>query len=154
MNLRDHLFAAIDETLDKMAFMSFSAAADAAVAADAAAAASPFAYTVRLGFRGKVTGELTLYFTEKTAVAMSRNLLGLRDGDELFPGTKEDALKEFANILMGRSLSLLDPSTPFTLQIPEARPGNIQAAPPSADSLEIRGMFDDYEPCRLVIGYR
>jgi CheY-specific phosphatase CheX len=148
MKLMDPIVAAMDETLDKMAFMSFSAVADANVAA------SPFAYTVRIGFRGKLSGELTLYFTEKTSVAMSRNLLGLREGQALYPGTQEDALKEFANILMGRTLSLLDPATPFALEIPRALAGEDPAPAGAAGGEEIRGMFDDYEPCRLVIVYR
>lgn len=148
MKLMEHIVAAIDETLDKMAFMSFSPVAAADVSP------SPFAYTVRIGFAGKLAGELTLYFTEKTSEGMSRNLLGLRDAEVLFPGTPADALKEFANILMGRTLSLLDPATPFTLEIPEALSGEAPVALSGANREEIRGMFDDNEPCRLVIVYR
>ena len=148
MTLMKHIVAAIDETLDKMAFLSFSAVPDGNVAR------SPFAHTVRIGFAGKRSGDLTLYFTAKTSAAMSRNLLGLRDGDALFPGMQEDALKEFANILMGRTLSLLDPATPFTLQIPESQSGEVPVPPSGSGREEILGMFDDNEPCRLVIEYR
>jgi CheY-specific phosphatase CheX len=143
--LKAHLIAAVDETLDKMAFMAFSPVATADVSA------SPVAFTVQIGFAGNGTGTLTVCFTEKTAQAISRNLLGLRNQDELYPGTLEDALKEFANIVMGRTLTLVDAKRASKLEIPTFQTGEAAAPAPGTAAVDIRGMFDDLEPCRITV---
>jgi CheY-specific phosphatase CheX len=147
MDLQSSLIAAFEEILDKMAFMVFETASAGQIGTPA------FAYTSRIAFEGKYKGTLNLYVTQATAEAVSRNLLGLRDGDELFKGTVEDALGEFANILIGRALSLLDPDHAFDLNLPVTAAGISPPAGEGGQEMTIEGMLDEAEPCRMVVRY-
>lgn len=148
MELQNSLMTALEEILDKMAFMVFESGSAAKLEHPA-----PYAYTSQIAFEGKISGTLNLYFTRATAEAIARNLMGLRDGDELFMGTVEDALGEFANILMGRALSLMDPDTAFNLHLPVTRPGELPAAG-NGEVVTLEGVLDEAEPCRVIVRYR
>ncbi len=148
MDLQSSLISAFEEILDKMAFMVFETGT-----ATQLEAPPPYEFTSRIAFRGKITGTLNLYFTRSTADAIARNLMGLRDGDELYKGTVEDALGEFANILMGRALSLLDPDTAFDLHLPFTGAGDLPAEGGDGDTLAVEGILDEAEPCRMVVKF-
>ena len=149
MELQRSLITAFEEILDKMAFMVFQTGPDAKVESPA-----PYGYTSHIAFKGSIVGTLNLYFTSATAEAIARNLMGLRDGDELFEGTVEDALGEFANILMGRALSLMDPDKAFDLQLPVTQSGDLPAAGAGGKTLDFSGVLDEAEPCRIVVKYQ
>jgi CheY-specific phosphatase CheX len=149
MELQSSLITAFEEILDKMAFMVFEAGSPRKLEHPA-----PFGYTSRIAFKGSIVGTLNLYFTRSTAEAIARNLMGLRDGDELFKGTVEDALGEFANILMGRALSLMDPDKAFDLQLPVTQIGEQPADGDGAHTLNLEGVLDEVEPCRIVVKYQ
>ena len=149
MELQSSLITAFEEILDKMAFMVFETGSAAQLESPA-----PFEYTSQIAFTGKITGTLNLYFTRSTADAIARNLMGLRDGDELFKGTVEDALGEFANILMGRALSLLDPDTAFDLHLPVTGQGKLPAAGLDGQTLTVEGILDEAEPCLMIVKFQ
>ena len=148
MDLQTSLTQAFEEILDKMAFMVFETAGSGQMPA------APYAYTSRIAFKGKLAGTLNLYFSQNTANAIARNLLGLRPNDELFKGTVEDALGEFANILMGRTLAVMDPDAAFDLQLPFTQSGDHPAAGAGPKNLRIEGMLDEAEPCRIIVQYQ
>ena len=149
MELQSSLITAFEEILDKMAFMVFETGSAAQLESPA-----PFEYTSQIAFKGKITGTLSLYFTRSTAEAIARNLMGLRDGDELYKGTVEDALGEFANILMGRALSLLDPDSAFDLHLPVTGEGELPAAGQGGETVAVEGILDEAEPCRMVVKFQ
>ncbi|HEX7927266.1 MAG TPA: chemotaxis protein CheX [bacterium] len=149
MELQKSLITALEEILDKMAFMVFETGS-----VDKLESPAPYGYTSQIAFKGSITGTLNLYFTLSTAEAIARNLMGLRDGDELFKGTVEDALGEFANILMGRALSLMDPDKAFDLNLPQTRMGDLPATGAGSQTLNVEGVLDDAEPCRIIVKYQ
>lgn len=136
---------AFEEILDKMAFMVFEPTGASGLPHD------HFSYTSRIAFTGSLSGSMTVYLTQATAEEFARNLIGIRNGDELRRETLEDALREFSNILMGRTLSLLASDEHFDLQLPVAQ----QAAPAGAGalqpSLRLEGMLNEEEPCRIDV---
>jgi CheY-specific phosphatase CheX len=148
MDFKSSLILALEEILDKMAFMVFEEAGKGTPAQ------GQFEYTSQIRFKGKLVGTLQLYFTKDTAQALARNLLGLRDDAPLYDGTIEDALGEFANILMGRTLSIFQPEVGFDLQLPQTQLGD-QPIAPNGDHevLQIEGLLDELEPCRMVVHY-
>jgi CheY-specific phosphatase CheX len=148
MDLQSSLTQALEEILDKMAFMVFETASNAQIPA------ASFAYTSQIAFKGKLTGTLHLYFTRNTAHAIARNLLGLRSQDDLYKGTVEDALGEIANILMGRTLALMDPEAAFDLKLPVTQAGDLPLAGGGSKDLRIEGVLDEAEPCRIIVQYQ
>ncbi|HUJ74084.1 MAG TPA: chemotaxis protein CheX [bacterium] len=139
------LIAGLEEILDKMAFMVFEESGPG-VPTDA----EPYAYSCRIGFQGKVKGALQAFFTRRTADELARNLIGIRNEDTLRDGTRDDALKELANILAGRALTLLDPEVPFALDLPSAPPVS-EPPPPLPPTFQIEGMLNETDPCRIVV---
>jgi len=148
MELQSSLITAFEEILDKMAFMVFEVGSTGKLERPA-----PYCYTSRIAFDGNIMGTLNLYFTQATAEAIARNLMGLRDNDDLYKGTVEDALGEFANILMGRALSIMAPDTAFDLHLPVTQSGDQPAAGDGSQTLSVEGVLDEVEPCRIVIKY-
>jgi CheY-specific phosphatase CheX len=148
MEFKTSLITAFEEILDKMAFMFFEETSPGQIGEP------KFDFASRIDFKGKLAGTLDVFFTDKTARALARNLIGIRPNDVLHQGTLEDALREFGNILMGRTLSLLDPDHPFELQLPVAGTAAEAGSDPangSPASLVVEGMLDEVEPCRIVV---
>ncbi|MBI3993010.1 MAG: chemotaxis protein CheX [Candidatus Lambdaproteobacteria bacterium] len=143
MDVENAVNQALDEVLDKMAFLFFDE-----FDADAYAGEG-FALYTQVAFKGIVSGELFLSFTRATADQLARNLIGIRDGDELYDGTREDAVREFTNILVGRTMTLLSPNDAFELTVPRiiaAPPGSPQAQ----DLVVVEGGLED-EPFKVVV---
>jgi len=141
---KDSIVSAFEEILDKMAFMVFEPVTPGKLPA------SGFAFTSQIAFTGKLSGSLSAYFTRATAEGFARNLIGIRSGDVLHESTMEDALREFANILMGRALSLLAPAEHYELQLPVTHAGEVPLASGAPD-FRIEGMLDELEPCRIDV---
>ncbi len=141
---KDSVATAFEEILDKMVFMVFEPVTPGELPP------ADFAYTSQIAFAGKLSGNLSAYFTRATAEQFARNLIGIRSGDVLHDSTLEDALREFANILMGRALALLAPTEPYNLQFPIAQRGAIPLTGGSPD-FRIEGMLNEAEPCRIDI---
>jgi CheY-specific phosphatase CheX len=141
---KDSIVSAFEEILDKMAFMVFEPVTPGELPS------SDFAYTSQIAFSGKLSGSLSAYFTRATAEGFARNLIGIRPGDVLHDATLEDALREFANILMGRALALLAPAEHYELQLPVAQMGAVPLAGGAPD-FRIEGMLDEAEPCRIDV---
>lgn len=146
MDLRGALLGAIEEVLDKMAFMFFDEAAEDTPDPD------DYAYITYVGFEGVVTGTLNIHVSQPAGANIARNLIGIRDEDELFEETLQDALREFTNLLMGRTMTLLAPDGPFDMGVPEL----VQAPEPvnaEHTELAVDGLLDD-APFRLLLRYR
>jgi CheY-specific phosphatase CheX len=141
---KQSLVTAFEEILDKMVFMVFEQAA----AKDWPPA--DYAYTSQISFGGRVSGTMNVYLTRATAEEFARNLIGIRKGDVLHNSTLDDALREFVNILMGRTLSLLAPTEHFDLQLPITYVG-AHALAGAAASLAIDGLLNEAEPCRIEV---
>ncbi len=111
MEVQAALAQAIDEILDKMAFLTLD---------DAAPADMPgrFDHYTQTSFAGPGRGTLTICFSHALAAQLARNLIGIRDEDELYEGTLEDAIREFTNMVVGRTLTLLSPQKGFELTVP------------------------------------
>ena len=146
MDVKASLLSAVDEVLDKMAFMFFEEGEEGHAEAPA------FQYVTEVQANGVIVGTLNLLVTEEGARNIARNLIGIRDEDELFEGTLQDALREFTNLVMGRTMTLLNPAGPFDMEVPKLVPR------PSAERAELTqlvvdGMLDD-EPFRLKLQYQ
>ena len=111
-----------------------------------------FHYITQVEMSGIITGTLNIFFTEGTAKLVARNLLGIRDEDELFEGTVNDALEEFTNLIGGRMMTILHPPGPFTLEIPRQVDEPAPHAPDQT-ALEISATLED-EPFRIRLAYR
>jgi CheY-specific phosphatase CheX len=133
---------AFEEILDKMVFMVFEPVSPGALPA------AQFAFTSQISFAGKISGSLSINFTQATAEEFARNLIGIRTDDVLQSATLEDALQEFANILMGRALALMAPEEHYELQLPTAHAGVEPLAGPPPD-FRIEGILNEAEPCRI-----
>jgi CheY-specific phosphatase CheX len=145
MDVKACLMNAIEEVLDKMAFMFFDEAPPEASDPD------DYRHITEVNANGVIVGKLNILVTDSTARHIARNLIGIRDDDELFPDTLEDALREFTNLVMGRTMTILNPAGPFDMEVPRLVP---HAAPPEAGrtTLTINGALDD-EPFQLVLQY-
>jgi chemotaxis protein CheY-P-specific phosphatase CheC len=138
------LITAFEEILDKMVFMVFEPGTKSDLPP------AEFAYTSQISFGGRLSGTMRVFLTRATAEEFARNLIGIRQGDTLHNATLEDALREFCNILMGRTLSLMAPEEHFDLQLPVTHPGTVRSA---ADpiSLAVDGVLNEVEPCRIEV---
>jgi CheY-specific phosphatase CheX len=141
---KDSVVTALEEILDKMAFMVFEPVTPGALPA------AEFLYMSHISFTGKLSGDMTLYMTRGTAEEFARNLIGIRKGDVLHNSTLEDAMREFSNILMGRALSLLAPDQHYDLQLPIAQTGPVSLSVADPD-FRIEGMLNEIEPCRIDV---
>jgi len=141
---KQSLVTALEEILDKMVFMVFEPmSAESLPPAD-------FAFTSQISFGGRLSGTMSVFLTRATAEEFARNLIGIRQGDTLHTSTLEDALREFCNILMGRTLSLLAPEEHFDLQLPVTLSGAVPTGGDSA-SLSVDGILNEAEPCRIEV---
>ena len=141
---KESLVKALEEILDKMVFMVFEPV-DARKLPP-----GDFAYTSQISFGGRLSGTMAVYLTKATAEEFARNLIGIRSGDILQQSTLDDALREFANILMGRALSLLAPKEHFDLQLPVTFTGMHPPAGAQAD-FQVNGILNEVEPCRIEV---
>ena len=145
MDVQAALSNSIDEVLDKMAFLFFDELAEDPGEGD-------FSVVTEVNVKGVVSGKLNILVSQSAAKEIARNLIGIRDEDELFQGTLEDALLEFTNLVMGRTMTILNPAGPFDMEVPQ-----IVAAPAAAaqdhQTITITGGLDD-EPIRFVFQYQ
>jgi CheY-specific phosphatase CheX len=137
------LVTAFEEILDKMAFMVFEPGAFDPEQPPV------FAYSSKIAFSGRLAGKLVVYFTESSADEFARNLIGIRKEDALRRETLEDALREFGNILLGRTLSLLAPQEHFDLQLPSTEAG-VQPGL-TTPTFSLIGMLNEKEPCVIEV---
>lgn len=146
MDVKASLLSSIDEVLDKMAFMFFDETEPDEIDID------DFAYITEVSIDGVISGVLNILVTESTARNIARNLIGIRDEDELYDDTLKDAMQEFTNLLSGRTMTIINPAGPFDMEIPKLVE---HAAPPRNGhaTLTINGALDD-EPFRVVLQYR
>jgi len=146
MDVENAVNQALDEVLDKMAFLFFDE-----FDADAYTGEG-FSLFTQVAFKGVISGDLYLSFTRETADQLARNLIGIRDDDELYDGTREDAVREFTNIVVGRTMTLLSPDDAFELTVPKTI-----AAPPSdpaaVELIVVEGGLED-EPFRLAMALK
>lgn len=145
MDVKASLLSAVDEVLDKMAFMFFDEAEETPPE-DAT-----FQYVTEVSTNGVIVGKLNVLVTEEGARNIARNLIGIRDEDELYDGTLQDALREFTNLVMGRTMTILNPAGPFDMEVPRLvpHPADEQAG---LTQLVIDGTLDD-EPFRMRLQY-
>ena len=85
MDVKASLMGSIDEILDKMTFMFFEEVEEPHTGDE-------FQFITQVRMRGVIQGTLNLLVTEDTAKYIARNLIGIRDDDELFEDTLGDAL--------------------------------------------------------------
>lgn len=146
MDVKGALLNSIDEILDKMAFMFFEELEEEPPAED------EFKFITQVTMKGVIFGKLNILLTESTARHIARNLIGIKDDDELFEDTLGDAMEEFTNLVAGRTMTILNPAGPFDMEVPELVD---HPAPPEAGltPLIIDGALDD-EPFRILLQYR
>jgi len=145
MDIKSTLMHSFEEILDKMAFLFFEEG-------QPDTPPEQFDYISHVDFKGVINGTLHLFFTHATGEELARNLIGIRDDDELYKGTVEDAVCEFTNMIMGRTMTELNPDERFELTVPvivqePSWPGD------GDTSVRVDGMLED-EPCRIVMHYR
>ena len=145
MDVRASLMNSIEEVLDKMAFMFFDE--EVPEGADPEA----FRFITEVDAKGVIVGKLNIFVTDATARNIARNLIGIRDEDELYPDTLEDALREFTNLVMGRTMTLLNPAGPFDMEVPRIVP-HPTPPEPGRVQLTVSGALDD-EPFQMLLQY-
>lgn len=148
MEIRDCVMEALEEILERMAFMYFEELDDASPAADSI----QYRYVTEISFSGSLTGKFNLFATKELGDEIARNLLGIKDGDDLFEGTVEDAICEFTNMIMGRTMTLINSKEKFDLGIPFiTRKSENHTF--EENTLQIIGLLED-QPCMLTLNYR
>lgn len=148
MNMRDCVMNAFEEILGRMAFMYFEEMDGTSDTADL----DKFECVTEVSFGGSLTGKLNLYLTKELGDVIGRNLLGIRDNDELLEDTMEDAICEFTNMIIGRTMTLIHPSQKFELGIPFVKKDS-ETPESEASILHINGMLEDH-PCMILLQYR
>lgn len=145
MDVKSSLMGSIDEILDKMTFMYFEEVEELPSGED-------LKFTTQVHMKGVIQGILNLQVTEDTAKYIARNLIGIREDDELFEDTLGDALQEFTNLVAGRTMTLLNPAGPFDMEVPQ-----LVDSPAKTEEgltvLDINGTLDD-QPFRIVLQYK
>lgn len=148
MKIHDCMMEAFEEILERMAFLYFEESEGNTNAGDL----DQYDYVTEISFSGILTGRFNLFIIEKHGELIARNLLGLRDNDILMKGTVEDAICEFTNMIMGRTMTLMNSNENFELGIPFitkfSENHTIQE-----NTLQIKGLLEEY-PCMLLIKYR
>jgi CheY-specific phosphatase CheX len=145
MDVKSAMLGSIEEVLDKMAFMYFDELEEVE-------GGEIFPYISQVAMSGVITGTVNILVTDNAARHLARNLIGIRDEDELYPDTLVDAVREFTNLVMGRAMTLLNPAGPFNMEVPRLVE---ETAPLAGDHkvLTLRGALDD-EPFQIVLQYR
>ena len=144
MDAKSHLMQSFEAILDRMAFMFFEEPEDEPVPED-------FHLLTGISFSGAITGVLNIYFNRPMAEEMARNLVGIRDGDELFEQTLHDAICEFTNMIMGHTMTNIDPNRSFEMDVPHIVKEPSEK-PAGSETIEIIGLLDEY-PIKLVMHY-
>lgn len=146
MDVKSSLLSSIEEVLDKMAFLFFEEGEQEDSDPD------QFGFITEVDTKGVIVGKLNILVTDASARNIARNLIGIRDEDELYPETLEDALREFTNLVMGRTMTILNPAGPFDMEVPRLVE---HPAPPEAGlaTLTINGSLDE-EPFQIVLQYQ
>lgn len=146
MEVKQALYNSVEEVLDKMAFMYFEDLEDEPPED------SYFDSITQVGFNGMINGTVNIMMTKPIAEIIGRNLLGIREDDELYGDTLLDALREFTNLVMGRTMTILNPHGPFDMTVPaivEIR----QTPSPDEVVLTVDGALDDV-PIRISMNYK
>jgi len=76
-----------------------------------------YRWAVSIGFTGRSSGRLALYFSGALSNLMVRNMLSLSD-DEVTQRLREDCIKESVNMVCGDFLRNYDSSLVFDLSLP------------------------------------
>lgn len=146
MDVQGKLLEAFDEILDKMAFLFFEEPEEDQTPPDS------YDFLTHIGFKGVISGSLNIFLTRAVAENLARNLVGIRDEDELFDSTVQDAVCEFTNMVMGRTLTVLDPNHGFEMEVPSSV---TEATPPGDNDQEVdvEGVLDgDFG--RILLRYK
>ncbi len=136
-----------EEILDKMAFMFFEEPED-----EDEPLSENFDYMTRIAFKGVISGILHVFFTHTSAEQFARNFVGIREEDKLFDGTINDAVSEFTNMVMGHTMTTLDPQHRFEMEVPQVV-DEVDSPPEGMETIEILGGLDE-EPIKLLLYYR
>ena len=146
MDVKKSLLGSLDEVLDKMAFMFFDELSEEEFE-------NPdYKYVTFVRFSGMINGTLNILINEAAAKVIARNLLGIRDDDELYDDTLLDALKEFTNLVMGRTMTLLNPGGSFDMHVPllVEKPSDPEEG---ETTIRVNGALDD-TPIQVVMHYK
>lgn len=149
MDAKKNLLRAFEEILDKMAFMFFEEPEEGEEAEEVD---EDFRYLTKVSFSGAIDGYLHVFFSRNLAEQMARNFVGIRDEDEVFENSVIDAIREFTNMVMGRTMTTLDPEHGFEMDVPHVVEDMTQP-PEGMEVAEIIGQLDD-DPCKLVLVYK
>lgn len=146
MNFRKCILESFEEILEQMVFLYFEETDVHAMLP------GNLPYVTEISFDGVFSGSLKLSFSSETGDEIARNLLGIRPQDELVDGVMEDAICEFTNMVMGRTMALLDPARDFNLGIPKLS-GGCANPPAQGENMKIFGTLDD-QPCLIEVDYQ
>lgn len=148
MNIRNCVIEAFEEILERMAFLYFEELEDASDAVES----NQYEFVTEISFSGILIGTLNLFMTNDTGNDIARNLLGIRENDDLLEGTMDDAICEFTNMVMGRTMTLIDSAQSFKLGVPFITKYS-ETPVGGANTLEIVGTLEDH-PFMLLLQYR
>lgn len=109
-------------------------------------------YLTEISFSGVYSGTMRLAFSRESGEEIARNLLGIRPEDDLWDGVAEDAICEFTNMVMGRTMALLNPGRDFDLGIPKLSDA-LAHKPTKGEILQIFGALDE-QPCLIEVEYQ
>ena len=146
MDVKSHLMRSFEAILDRMAFMYFEEPEDGEPIPE------DFHYITGISFKGAINGTLNVFFNKTMSEELARNLVGIREDDELFEKTLTDGICEFTNMIMGHTMTDIDPARSFDMDVPviisEPTP-----RPDGMETIEISGLLDEY-PIKLVMHYQ
>ena len=145
MDVKQSLISSVEEVLDKMAFMYFEDLEDTPPDD------SEFDFITQVTFEGMIRGTLNIMMKKTVAHEVTYNLLGIREDDDLFEGTQIDALKEFTNLVMGRTMTILNPHGRFDMSVPSIV-NSFKPVEPGETELIVDGAMEE-EPMRIRMNY-
>ncbi|MCH7623577.1 MAG: chemotaxis protein CheX [Nitrospinae bacterium] len=148
MKIHDCMMEAFDEILERMAFMYFEELEDKSNTEGT----DQYDYVTEISFSGAITGKFNLFINENHGKLIARNLLGIRDEDTLLEGTIDDAICEFTNMIIGRTMTLINSNRKFDLGIPFITELS-EKSTNEEDTLQVKGLLEEY-PCMLLLKYR
>lgn len=148
MKIRKCMIEAFEEILERMAFLYFEESEEDLDVDDS----NKYDYVTEISFSGIGTGKFNLFINKIHGELIARNLLGIRDEDTLMEGTVEDAICEFTNMIIGRTMTLINSNENFELGIPfiTTTLGNNTT---DENTIRINGLLEEY-PCMLLLNYQ
>ncbi len=139
----------LEELLDKMTFMFFDEGQEQPTASETPGE-KPL--ITELHFDGCIEGSLNVVVSPRAAETITRNFMGMTPDEAVEGYLRDDGICEFTNILMGRTMILLNAKGAFHMDLPHLV-AQVHPKEPEDQELSIVGSLDE-DPFSLRLVYK